>query len=84
MGILSSKFPKNYSCVTFFETAVKIWLVELCRKRIILTSNFKLNIVKFELYKFISSIIEIFIGVNMNKQNCNILENFELQTIFKI
>lgn len=44
-----------------------------------MTSNFKLNIVKFELYKFISSIIEIFIGMNMNKQNCNILENFELQ-----
>lgn len=74
----------SYSYVTFFETGVKIWLVELCRKRIILTSNFKLNIVKFELYKFISSIIEIFIGMNMNKQNCNILENFELQTIFKI
>lgn len=23
--------------------------------------------------------VEIFTGINMNKQNCNILENFELQ-----
>lgn len=23
--------------------------------------------------------VEIFTGINMNKQNCNIIENFELQ-----
>lgn len=80
MEILSLKFELFIrNLLRGIKIVIKILFVKLQKRNYF---DFKFQI-KYNKIRIMINLyllfVEIFTGINMNKQNCNILENFELQ-----
>lgn len=80
MEILSLKFELFIrNLLRGIKIVIKILFVKLQKRNYF---DFKFQI-KYNKIRIMINLyllfVEIFTGINMNKQNCNIIENFELQ-----